>query len=166
MAFMLVNRKGYKGPYPCYEGEFCGNYNPEHAVSLAALERAFGGENFQRLKRSKPLPSKQYDSSGWDGESLMEDGDGSIDLEFYRLGRPRDCEAGTSAEMAAQGWRGLYLRRDVKPFSDGHAPVDGPLEYVPTPDSLREPSPAAMSPRLALFVLLAIIVALMVAVSV
>ncbi len=138
MAFMLVNREGYKGPYPCYEGEFCGNYNPEHSAGLAVLERMLGGASFVR-ERYKLLPSKGLKADWWDGQVLMEGDDGSIDLNFYRLGRPRACEAGTSAEMAAQGFSGLYLRRDVKPFPDDYEPVDGPLEYVPTPDSLREP---------------------------
>lgn len=56
-----------------------------------------------------------------------------------RKGKPRSTAWYTSEQLAAQGMVVLYLRRNVQPFTDGHEPVDGPLVFVSTPSSLKEP---------------------------
>jgi len=38
-------------------------------------------------------------------------------LARMRFGKPSSCAAGTSEEMAAQGWVGLYLKEDSKLLS-------------------------------------------------
>lgn len=50
-----------------------------------------------------------------------------------RFGRPRPCKAGTTEEMEAQGYVGLYLR-ETRPLM--HFEVE-----CPTPDWLLEPPP-------------------------
>jgi hypothetical protein len=65
-----------------------------------------------------------------------------IDETLWRRGRPQACAAGSAEQMEAYGFCGLYLTVDVKPFPDGFEPDDGPITYIPTPDSLREPEPA------------------------
>lgn len=54
-------------------------------------------------------------------------------LAKMRFGRPHACQAGTSAEMAAKGFVGLYLKEDS---TSGRMPGD---VHVDTPDELREP---------------------------
>lgn len=49
-----------------------------------------------------------------------------------RCGRPRPCKAGTTEELEADGWMGLYLKDD-SPYSN---PGDAD---VPTPPELLEP---------------------------
>lgn len=100
MAYMT---KEGKGPYPCYEGEFCGNHNPNHP--LCRREGITADQAEQRQKSS---------------------------LAKMRFGRPRACGAGTSAEMAAQGYVGLYLKQGDEHRLPGEVLVD-------TPEELREP---------------------------
>ncbi len=54
-----------------------------------------------------------------------------------RWGRPRPCKAGTTEEMEAQGFVGLYLKEDqpILPWQDN-------ATAIPTPPELMEPAPA------------------------
>jgi hypothetical protein len=40
-----------------------------------------------------------------------------------RFGKPSNCQAGTSKEMAAQGWVGLYFKED-QPLYSWETPVE------------------------------------------
>ncbi len=77
-----------KGPYPDKAGEFCGNH----------------------LVDSRPLPAP-HDTIQQD-EKRQE-----VRLAKMRFGKPSNCEAGTSAKMAADGFVGLYLKEDQTVFS-------------------------------------------------
>jgi hypothetical protein len=100
MAYMT---KEGKGPYPCYEGEFCGNYNPNH-------------ELYRR--QGTTLWQAEYEQKMY--------------LARMRFGRPRACGVDTIAELAAQGYVGLYLKKDDEYRLPGEVLVD-------TPEELREP---------------------------
>ncbi len=63
----------------------------------------------------------------------------SIDETRLRKGRPRQTPFYTSEKLAAMELIGLYLRRNISPYPEGFEPMDGPLVYVSTPGSLREP---------------------------
>ena len=98
---MAYMTRDNKGPYPSKAGEYCGNHHPDSHPS-----RQLGHSPEQAAHHQRE----------W--------------LATMRFGRPRGCEAGTSEEMAAQGWVGLYLKADRKLF-------DWETE-VPTPDCLKE----------------------------
>lgn len=72
-----------KGPYPDKAGEFCGNHRPGS-------------------------PATCY----WDQSPLQAKESQRHWLALMRFGRPSNCKTGTSEEMAAQGWVGLYLKED------------------------------------------------------
>lgn len=103
---MAYMTKDGKGPYPCYAGEYCGNHHPDHMV---------------------------YAQEGQTHEEAQAQAE--LSLAKMRFGRPHACKAGTSDEMAARGWIGLYLKQDDK------VRLPGEVE-VATPDELREPAAA------------------------
>lgn len=72
-----------KGPYPNKAGEFCGNHQP-----------------------GSDLPSGPYDTP--ESTEARE----AERLAGKRFGKPSNCEHGSSAEMAKEGWVGLYLKED------------------------------------------------------
>lgn len=82
-----------KGPYPNKMGEFCGNFHPKSEKTL---------EN-----KKQPDPRLHAHQK----RSMM------------RFGKPSNCKAGTSAEMAAKGYVGLYLKEDRKLF-DWETPIE------------------------------------------
>jgi len=102
---MAYMMKDGKGPYPCYAGEYCGNHDPQ-------------SEPARRLYES-PAEARRREV-----ESFAN----------MRFGRPRSCQAGTSAEMAARGYVGLYLKEDQTVHAPGAILCD-------TPEELREPPP-------------------------
>ena len=103
MAYMTEDGKG---PYPCYAGEYCGNYLP----GIPPLRR--NDQTQQDAERQERL---------W--------------LASMRFGRPHSRKQSTSAQMAAQGWVGLYLKEDYE-----HPSFVGHFVLVDTPDELREPA--------------------------
>ena len=96
-----------KGPYPDKAGEYCGNHYPD-------------GHIMQRLHESPQEAERHHEQ--W--------------LSQMRFGRPHPCHAGSTREMEAQGYVGLYLKED----SSRH-PLweDGKYKAVPTPECLKEP---------------------------
>lgn len=90
------------GPYPNKAGEYCGN----HCVGSEPL---------------CTLHETPQEAAVHQRECLAK----------MRFGRPHSCKAGTSAEMEAQGYVGLYLKEDQKLMSWE--------EECPTPPELREP---------------------------
>lgn len=48
------------------------------------------------------------------------------------IGRPQPCGRGTVEKMEAQGYVGLYLKKDIISLSKG-------VTEVPTPENLKEP---------------------------
>lgn len=83
-----------RGPYPDKAGEFCGNHMPG----------------------SSPCPVQ--------GESRPDAAERQKEyLAWMRFGKPSNYNAGTSKEMAAAGWVGLYLKEDRKLF-DWETPVE------------------------------------------
>ena len=76
------------GPYPDKAGEFCGNH----------------------------LPGRGLFYSFWESRESQER-DQKSHLARMRFGKPSSCKAGTSEEMAANGWVGLYLKEDRKLLS-------------------------------------------------
>ncbi len=104
--------KDGKGPYPCDAGEYCGNHLP-------------GGKACARFNQTHEEP--QYNQDQW--------------LARMRFGRPHSCKEGTSAEMSAKGWVGLYLKESDGPLVSG-------ATHVETPDELREPDePEALAAK-------------------
>lgn len=85
-----------KGPYPNKAGEFCGNYRP-------------GARSFVMCDLNQDLD---------DAKRQQQDR-----LAKMRYGKPSSCEAGTSDEMAAAGWVGLYLKED-QPLYAWETPVE------------------------------------------
>lgn len=83
-----------KGPYPDKAGEHCGNHLPG----------------------SSPL--RLIGQTQAEADSHQEDW-----LAKMRSGKPSNCEVGTSEEMAAKGFVGLYLTDDRDLF-DWETPVD------------------------------------------
>lgn len=71
------------GPYPNKAGEYCGN----HLVGSTPTCR------FDESPQEAATHQREY-------------------LGRMRFGRPHSCEVGTSAEMAARGYVGLYLKED------------------------------------------------------
>lgn len=98
-----------RGPYPCYAGEYCGNHLPG---SMAGV----------RLDQSADDAKAEQDRH----------------LARMRFGRPHSCEIGTSSEMVALGYVGLYLKADRGFSLPGDIMVD-------TPDELKEPTEEAVS---------------------
>ena len=94
-----------KGPYPNKTGEYCGNH----------------------LSGSMPLRSSNETRDEADRHQAEW-------LGRMRFGRPRACKAGTTKEMEARGFVGLYAKED-SPNILGRE-ID-----VPTPPELMEPSP-------------------------
>ena len=72
-----------KGPYPDKAGEFCGNHHPDSLPTPMLHET--------------PEQSKRHHDEY---------------LAKMRFGKPSNCEAGTSEEMAGRGWVGLYLKEN------------------------------------------------------
>jgi hypothetical protein len=71
------------GPYPNKAGEYCGN----HHKGSPALAR------FHETQEQADAYQKEH-------------------LAKMRFGRPHPCKAGTTAELEAQGYVGLYLIED------------------------------------------------------
>lgn len=90
---MAYMTKG-KGPYPNKAGDFCGNHVPGSPVLRSFHESQAEAQRHQQV---------------W--------------LAQMRFGKPSNCEAGSSAEMAAKGYVGLYLKEDRDLF-DWETPVD------------------------------------------
>ena len=99
---MAYMTKDGKGPYPNRAGEHCGN----HLVGSRAY--AADGESPEQAAKIQDC---------W--------------LATMRFGLPRKCKAGTSEEIVANGWVGLYLKEDSKL-------LPGEVE-IPTPPELMEP---------------------------
>ncbi len=83
-----------KGPFPNKAGEFCSNH---HADSPLLLDVRSSPQEVARRQR-------EY-------------------LARMRFGKPCRCSTGTSEEMAAMGFVGLYLKEDSKLFP-WETPVD------------------------------------------
>lgn len=83
-----------RGPFPDKAGEFCGNYTPGSPACCHLNEPPAEAERRQEER-----------------------------LALMRFGRPSKCAAGSSEEMAAQGYVGLYLKEDAK-LSAGSIPMD------------------------------------------
>ena len=84
----MAHLVGTKGPYPDKAGEFCGNHSPG---SLPI--RSF----FETAEEAAPR-QREY-------------------LARMRFGRPSNCDAGTTEEMVARGYVGLYLKEDCELLS-------------------------------------------------
>lgn len=83
-----------KGPYPDKAGEYCGNHFPGSEPALGV------GQSPQVAKRHQ---------EEW--------------LARMRFGKPANCGAGTSEEMAQKGWVGLYLKEDRELY-EWETPID------------------------------------------
>lgn len=101
---MAYKTKDGKGPYPNMAGEYCGNYFPGAPPAWCHDE----------TREQAAEKERQY-------------------LARMRFGLPRGCMAGTTEQMKAEGWVGLYLKED----SDSGS-MDGDVD-VPTPPELMEP---------------------------
>ena len=98
---MAYTTEDGKGPYPCYEGEYCGNHTPGTKPLRSPHETPEQAERHERVYLAK-----------------------------MRFGRPHACVVGTSAELAVKGWVGLYLKKDEKVYDigDGVILIDTPDE--------------------------------------
>ncbi len=74
-----------KGPYPNKAGEFCGNHHP-------------GLDTY---------PSVSLQETPAEAQRRHQER-----LARMRFGKPSSCGMGTSEEMAAKGYVGLYLKED------------------------------------------------------
>ena len=101
MAYMTQDGRG---PYPNKKDEYCGNHHLGHDMIVLSDYRETPE---QAQKREEEFHA------------------------YFRFGRPRPCVAGTSKEMQAQGFVGLYLKKD-DPLEPGRIEVE-------TPEELREP---------------------------
>lgn len=99
---MAYMTKEGEGPYPNKAGEYCGNHLPGSHIYCHMDETSQQAE--ERRERH---------------------------LARMRFGQPRGCKSGTSEEMKAKGWVGLYLKEDSNLSS-------GDVE-IPTPPELMEP---------------------------
>lgn len=97
---MAYMTKDGKGPYPNKKGEYCGNHFPNTSPDMLYPETLEQAEQHQR---------------NW--------------LKNKRFGRPHSCQAGTTKEMAARGWVGVYLAEDA-PIYDGCTEIDTPPELM------------------------------------
>ena len=105
---MAYMKKDGGAPYPNKAGEYCGNHCPTDQPCIKFHESP------EEAKRNQ----ERY-------------------LATMRFGRPRPCWAGTTEDMEAMGYVGLYLKHDF--------PVDladGDVE-IETPDELKEPASAS-----------------------
>lgn len=93
------------GPYPDKAGEYCGNHPKGHQALCM-----YG----------QPQSEADAQQRAW--------------LATMRFGRPRPCKAGTSEEMEARGYVGLYLKESRTLF-------DWEV-FCPTPPELMEPAEA------------------------
>ena len=91
-----------RGPYPNKAGEFCGNH------MVGSEPYCCNGESPEQSEAAHVA----Y-------------------LAKMQFGRPRPCKAGTTEEMEAKGYVGLYLKED--------RPLMFWEEEVPTPPELLEP---------------------------
>ena len=96
---------GDKGPYPSKAGEYCGNHLPGN-----------------RILRQEGQTQEQAEYNQ------------TAHLATMRFGRPRPWEAGTTEELEARGWVGLYAKADM-------ALLECETD-VPTPPELMEPDHA------------------------
>ena len=96
-----------KGPYPNKAGEHCGNH----------------------CKGS--LPTRPLHETQDEARRRQEEW-----LATMRFGRPRSCETGTTEELEARGYVGLYLKEDSPPRD----PISNAVD-VPTPPELMELAP-------------------------
>ena len=86
----MAHLVGTKGPYPDKAGEFCGNHHPDfEATPLLSLHET-----------PRQAQQRQF-----------------MYLLGMQFGKPSNCKAGTSEEMAARGYVGLYLKEDRKLLS-------------------------------------------------
>ena len=93
---MAYKTKDGKGPYPNKAGEFCSNHYPESPAT----------RNWYSRETQEQADQHQRD---W--------------LANKRFGRPAKCQAGTSGEMAAKGYVGVYLDED-RDLHDGDVAVE------------------------------------------
>ena len=101
---MAYKKKDGSGPYPNKAGEYCGNHQKGSPALRMTNETSEDAERRQ---------------DAW--------------LARMRFGRPRPCHAGTTEDMEAMGYVGLYLLNDSPTsFAD-----DVEIE---TPDELKEPA--------------------------
>jgi hypothetical protein len=87
MAYIIKDRgqEKWRGPYPNKAGEFCGNDERKNLrVTADGTIEAVAGAEY----------------GGWHS------------AKSRRIGRPSNCKMGTSEEMAAQGFVGIYLTAD------------------------------------------------------
>ncbi len=88
-----------------------------------------------------PYPNKagEYCGNHLPGEKMNfnpRDPDGIHHQEYLakmRFGKPHSCKTGTSEEMEAKGYVGLYLKEDSTTLHEGDV-------EIPTPPELMEPS--------------------------
>lgn len=99
---MAYMKKDGKGPYPNKAGEYCGNHFP----------------GLPPLYANDTAPQQAAENQ-------------KRHLATMRFGRARGCKAGTSEEMKAEGWVGLYKKEDS-------VAMDGDVQ-IPTPPELMEP---------------------------
>ena len=95
---------GDKGPYPNKAGDYCGNHlTGSQAYAMNRMTHAEAQEN----------------QKAW--------------LSTMRFGRPRPSKAGTTKELEAKGYVGLYLK-------EGQPLMLGEGTEIPTPPELQEPA--------------------------
>lgn len=97
------------GPFACHSGDFYGNYT-------RGKEGISFGLKTREEHRNTPL-----------------------DETLFRRGRPRPTAWHTSEELEAMGIVGIYLIGFLAPDHDGREIMFGPVIYVETPESMREP---------------------------
>ncbi len=91
---MAYKTKDNDDPFPHLAGEFCGN----HKLGGRVIPRR------HETQRRAEEREKQW-------------------LAGMRFGKPSSCEAGTSEEMAAAGYVGLYAKEDRSLF-DWETPIE------------------------------------------
>lgn len=106
---MAYMNKGHD-PYPYHAGDYCGN----HLVGGVVLQRS--GQS----QKEAEYEEKQY-------------------LLRMRFGVPHSCLSGTSEEMMAKGYVGLYLKED-----DRWINISSNCYLIDTPEKLLEPKGIAM----------------------
>lgn len=96
------DKRNGKGPFPMHAGEYCGNFHPST-------------EPRPHLHETPPEEAAKSQAAL---------------LSKMRFGKPRPCPAGTSDEMAAQGYVGLYLKEDRPPHFEWEEPILTPPELM------------------------------------
>ena len=81
-----------EGPFPDKAGEFYGNHHPDWPLYLSI------NDTTEEMRAASLKHHKEW-------------------LAGMRFGKPSNCAAGTSKEMEAQGYVGLYLKEDRKLYS-------------------------------------------------